>query len=192
MCLWCSNAGAATSGVGRTRTNPPERPVAAAPTRAHVVFVLDRAEQEQLARALNDLEAAKARVERDAAHVARETRTKLVAELLPVMDNLDRAIANAESSGDAPGVVEGARLVHAQLEAVLRGYGLERIDAISARFDPAVHEAVGVVDVRDRGFHDIVIDQLEPCYRLGSALLRPAKVVVGRCAGAARATDDCP
>jgi molecular chaperone GrpE len=136
---------------------------------------------EALARALRELEAAKARVERDAKLVAEDTRKRLVTELLPVLDNLDRAIDAAVSSGDAPGVVEGARRVRSQLEAVLLGYGVERVDAISKRFDPALHDAVALVDVRDRGYHDVVIDQLQPCYRFNATLLRPAKVVVGRC-----------
>jgi molecular chaperone GrpE len=141
----------------------------------------EAADPPSLARALHELEAAKARVERDACLVAQETRTKLVAELLPVMDNLDRTIDAADSSGEAAAILEGARLVRSQLEAVLRGYGVERVDATSQRFDAAVHDAVGVIPVRDRGFHDIVIHQLQPCYRFGSALLRPAKVVVGKC-----------
>jgi molecular chaperone GrpE len=136
---------------------------------------------ESLSRALRELEAAKARVARDADAVARETRTQLVAALLPIMDNLDRTIRAADAAGDAPMVVEGARLVRAQLETVLRGYGVERVDALRQRFDPALHDAVGLLDVRDRDYHDVVVDQLEPCYRLGAAVLRPAKVVVGRC-----------
>lgn len=134
---------------------------------------------ESLARALRELEAAKARVERDAQLVTEETRKRLVAELLPVLDNLDRMLDDAET----PDVVEGVRLVRAQLDAVLRGYGVERIDAVRQPFDPAPHDAVGLLDVLDRDFHNIVIDQLQPCYRFGTALLRPAKVVVGRCTG---------
>ena len=135
--------------------------------------------QIEVARALRELEAAKARVERDAQAVEDDTRKRLVAELLPVLDNLDRTLHAAD--GESPAVVEGVRLVRAQLEAVLRGYGVERIDTLEQPFDPAVHDAVGMLDVTDRAYHGKVIDQLEPCYRFGSALLRPAKVIVGRC-----------
>jgi molecular chaperone GrpE len=79
------------------------------------VIAPDRA---RLARAVNDLEAAKVRVQRDAALAREETRSKLVSELLPVLDNFDRAIVVAESNGDAPSVVEGMRLIHRQLERV--------------------------------------------------------------------------
>ena|ERR1700733_4084267 len=163
--------------MARHPRNPPECLVAAGRRRAHVVVMPEVVDVESLARALRELEAAKARVERDAQLVSDQTRKRLVAELLPVLDTLDRMIDAAET----PEVVAGVRLVRAQLETVLRGYGVERIDALRQRFDPALHDAVGMLDVHDRNFHDVVIDQLQPCYRFGTTLLRPAKVVVGRC-----------
>jgi molecular chaperone GrpE len=131
-------------------------------------------------KALRDLEAAKARVDRDAQRVSDEMREKLVLQLLPVLDNLDRTIKAASENGDAPAVLEGARLVRSQLEGVLRGYGVERIDANGRLFDPAIHEAVSMVPVNDPRSHGAVLDQVEPGYRFGDKLLRPAKVVVGR------------
>ena len=133
-----------------------------------------------LARALGELEAAKARVERDARSVCDETKKKLVEQLLPVMDNLDRTIKAAEDNGDAPAVVEGISLVRNQLEAVLRGYGVERIDAIAVPFDPAIHDAITTLPVLTQDAHNLVVDQIAPGYRFGAGLLRPAKVVVGK------------
>jgi molecular chaperone GrpE len=133
-----------------------------------------------LTRALRDLESAKARVERDAQAVHDETRKKLVAQLLPVLDNLERKIRAADDNGDAPTVVEGVRLVRSQMEAVLRSYGVERIEASNARFDPALHEAVSTVPVIDPLANGVVLDQLEAGYRFGDQLLRPAKVVVAK------------
>jgi molecular chaperone GrpE len=133
--------------------------------------VPDRA---SLARALGELEAAKARVERDSKAVYDDTRKRLVGELLPVLDNVDRAIA----AGHGP-AAEGMQLVKRQLEGVLRGYGVERLEAGGQAFDPAVHEAVTTVPVRDLATHNRVIKQLEPGYRFGEQLLRPAKVIVG-------------
>lgn len=133
-----------------------------------------------LAGALRELEAAKARVTRDARQATDEMRSKLVEELLPLLDNLDRTIQAAEDSGDAPAVVEGVRLVRSQFQAVLDRYGVERVDATHRRFDPAVHEAVSTVTVAQPTGHNLVIEQLAPGYRFGDRLLRPAKVVVGR------------
>lgn len=134
-------------------------------------------ERASLRRAAADLENAKARVERDAAKLNAETRTQLVAELLPVLDNLDRTLA-AGVPGDA--MVQGVKQVRAQLEGVLRGYGLERFEALGQRFDPRYHDAVAMTEVVDRARDGVVVDQLEAGYRAGGRVLRPAKVAVGR------------
>ncbi len=132
-----------------------------------------------MTRALRELEAAQARVERDALRVQNETREKLVAQLLPVLDNLDRTIF-ASAKGD-PALVQGVRLVRSQLENVLRGYGLERVNAARGdRFEPQRHEAVSVAPVYEPAHHGLILDQVEPGYQFGDRLLRPAKVVVGR------------
>lgn len=133
-----------------------------------------------LVHALRELEAAKARVARDARQTADEMRGQLVEQLLPVLDNLDRTIQAAADSGEAPAVVEGVRLVRSQFQSVLEKFGVERVDATHRRFDPAEHEAVSTVTVARPAAHGLVVDQLAPGYRFGDRLLRPAKVIVGR------------
>lgn len=133
-----------------------------------------------MTRALRELEAAKARVERDAQRARDAMREQLVIQLLPVLDNLDRTIAAAVASREAPAVVDGVRLVRRQVLGVLEGYGVSRLDARGQVFDPAVHDAVSVIGVDDRRHDRRVIEQLEPGYVMGDRLLRPAKVVVGR------------
>ncbi len=106
----------------------------------------------------------------------RREREQLVSELLPVLDNLDRSIA----AGGADPMVQGVRQVRAQLEGVLRNYGLERFDAVGAKFDPRVHDAVAVIDVSEPARDGVVVDQLEAGCRAGDRVLRPAKVAVGK------------
>lgn len=137
---------------------------------------VDRA---RMTRALRDLEAARARVERDAARVSADTRSELVAELLPVLDGLDRTIRASHDVDASPALVQGVRLVRAQLETVLKGYGVVRIDTLHAAFDPTVHEAVSVVAVRDATQHGTVLEEVAAGYRVAGRLLRPAQVVVG-------------
>ncbi len=137
-------------------------------------------ERARLARAVNDLQAAKARAERDVAFTREETKSKLVSELLPVLDNFDRAIGVAATQGDAPAVVDGMRLIHRQLEKVLEGYGLVRFDAVGVAFDPQRHEAMSMLPVDDPAKNMVVIAQHEPGYLFGERLLRAAKVVVGK------------
>jgi molecular chaperone GrpE (heat shock protein) len=131
-------------------------------------------------RALRSLEATEARLERNARREAEETRGKLVQELLPVLDNLDRTIRAAHAGRSDPALLEGVRMVRQQLDSVLRGYGVERIDALGQRFDPAIHEAIGMIAVDDPQRHGAVVQQAEPGYRMAGRLLRPAKVSVGK------------
>jgi molecular chaperone GrpE (heat shock protein) len=131
-------------------------------------------------RALRNLEATEARLERNARREAEETRGKLVQELLPVLDNLDRTIRAAQAGHSDPALLEGVRMVRQQLEGVLRGYGVERIEALGQRFDPAVHEAIGMIAVDDPQRHGAVVHQAEPGYRMAGRLLRPARVSVGK------------
>jgi molecular chaperone GrpE len=131
-------------------------------------------------RALRNLEATEARLERNSRRELDEARGNLVQALLPVLDNLDRTIRAAYSSRSDPAMLEGVRMVRHQLEGVLRGYGVERIEALDQRFDPNLHEAIGIATVSDPGRHGMVVQQAEPGYRLGDRLLRPAKVSVGK------------
>ncbi len=124
----------------------------------------------------DELAAVRARLERDAAKALEEARGQLVAELLPVLDNLDRSIG----AGGDPAVIEGVTRVRAQLAGVLRGYGLERFDTLGERFDPREHDAVTVVEVAEPTLDGTVVEQLEPGYRASRRLLRPARVAVGR------------
>jgi molecular chaperone GrpE len=134
-----------------------------------------------LSRAYIELQAAKSRIEKHAREVYDETRTRLIRELFPVLDNVDRTIRAAEHGGDAPAVVDGVRLVRAQLVHVLERYGVARIEVVLGQpFDPSHHEAIAVVALDDPDQDGAVIEQLEPGYVLGDKLLRPVRVVVGQ------------
>ncbi|HET9625953.1 MAG TPA: nucleotide exchange factor GrpE [Kofleriaceae bacterium] len=137
-------------------------------------------ERQAALRALRSLEATEARLARNAKREVDEARGKLVQELLPVLDNLDRTIRAAHDHGSDAAMIEGVRMVRAQLEGVLRGYGVERVDAVGQRFDPSVHEAIGLTQVGDPTRHGVVVQQAEPGYKLAGRLLRPAKVSVGK------------
>jgi molecular chaperone GrpE (heat shock protein) len=141
------------------------------------------AERDAARRALRNLEATEARLARAAQLDAEQARGKLVQELLPVLDNLDRTIQVALAHGNGrsdPAMLDGVRMVRQQLEGVLRGYGVERIDATGQPFDPSLHEAIGIAPVGDPRRHGVVAHQAEPGYRFAGRLLRPAKVTVGK------------
>jgi molecular chaperone GrpE len=99
----------------------------------------------------------------------------LVGELLPVIDNLERAIGALGGAGDQ--IIAGVEMVRGQLAGLLSGRGVQEIEAHSTVFDPTVHEAVAQhpTDEHDEG---TVVHVAEKGYRLGETVLRPAKVVV--------------
>ncbi len=150
----------------------PTTPVPIAAPRADV----DRAD---LRRALADLESAKERVDREGKRTEEAARLRLVGELLPVLDDLDRSIASGSSDKS---LLHGVEIVRQSLERVLAGYGLERIAAVNERFDPALHEAIAVAPVTDPSLHGMVVDEVARGYRLGEKVQRPARVRVGQLA----------
>jgi molecular chaperone GrpE len=135
-------------------------------------------------RALRNLQATQARLERSARQDLEDERGKLVAEFLPVLDNLDRTIHAAQAvadlgEGDAA-LLAGVRMVRSQVAAVLHRFGVERVTAAGLRFNPALHEAISMVVVTDPALHGMVVNESEAGYAFTGKLLRPAKVVVGR------------
>jgi molecular chaperone GrpE len=114
------------------------------------------------------------RAARDQASLVARAAERLVKELLPVLDDLERALEAAEAHEEAK-LEEGVRLVHRSLAAALSKEGLEAIPTDGA-FDPHVHEALlSQPSDADEGS---VIEVLQKGYRLGDRVLRPARVVV--------------
>ena len=120
-----------------------------------------------------DFENYRKRAAREAAAAGERAKSGLVRELLPIVDNLERALASAEEGEQH--LAEGVKLVHAELIAVLERNGVEQFDPAGEKFDPAEHEALSV---RDEGQAGLVLDVVEKGYRTNGTVLRPARVVV--------------
>jgi molecular chaperone GrpE len=120
-----------------------------------------------------DFENYRKRAAREAAQAGERARSGLVRELLPIVDNLERALASAEDGEQH--LAEGVRLVHAELIAVLERNGVEQFDPAGEKFDPSEHEALSVREDGDAG---VVLDVVEKGYRSNGTILRPARVVV--------------
>jgi len=99
--------------------------------------------------------------------------------LLPVLDNLRRAVEHAGEAGAEEFFVSGLQLVVREFEAALQRLGVVPVPAVGERFDPAIHEAIAAEE-SDDVTDDTVIDELVPGYRLHDRLLRPAIVRVAR------------
>ena len=120
-----------------------------------------------------EMENARKRMEKERTRIVQSASEGLVRELLPVLDNLDRALA---ADGD---VREGVRATRDGLVSVLVGQGLAPVDSDGESFDPAVHEAV-MGQPSDEHEEDTVIQTLERGYTLNGRAIRPAKVIVAK------------
>jgi molecular chaperone GrpE len=114
------------------------------------------------------------RATRDVALAGERAKASLVRELLPVVDNLERALATANPEEDH--LAEGVRLVHVELVNTLERNGIKPFDPAGEPFDPTVHEAISMRE-GDNG-SGIVLDVVEKGYKLGDNVIRPARVVV--------------
>ena len=103
----------------------------------------------------------------------------LIKELLPVIDNLERAIDHAEKYQDDQGIVEGVKITLNEFLRVLERSGVERIDAMGKQFDPNFHEAFFQEETENME-PNIVISELQKCYTLNGRLLRPSIVSVSK------------
>src|SRR3954469_2113310 len=127
-----------------------------------------------LKRVAADFENYRKRVARDQESLVARAHERLVKELLPVLDDLERALAAGEEHEEAK-LEEGVRLVHRSLEDALKREGLAEIET-NGRFDPHVHEALlSQPSEKEEGS---VLEVLQKGYRLGDHVIRPARVIV--------------
>jgi molecular chaperone GrpE len=138
--------------------------------------------QDAVARRQADFENYRKRVERERAETHNRLVGELVRKLLPVVDNLGRALDAERSletgeSKEFRHFLNGVELIAKQLNEVLESFGVEPIAAVGERFDPHIHEAV-VTEPSDEHEPDTVVEELVRGYRIGDRLLRPAMVKV--------------
>ena len=143
------------------------------------LYLRERAEQENFKR----------RLQRERSEGMRYAVEPLARDLLPVIDNLERAVEHAASGGNGQPLLEGVRLVLKSALDVLERHGVTRIEAAGQPFDPNRHEAVMQVPDKQRSPNQVV-QQLEPGYAIHDRLLRPAKVSVSTKPAVERQQDD--
>ena len=133
--------------------------------------------QDRLLRALAEVDNVKRRTQREREDYVRYANEGLVRDLLPIVDNFDRALEAARATQEAAPVVEGVALIQRELLKVLERVGVTRYSALGERFDPNRHDAAGrVVSVSQPP--DTVVAELTAGYTLNGRVLRPAQVVV--------------
>jgi len=136
-------------------------------------------ERERALRALADLDNARKRSQRDKDEVVRYGLERVLKDLLPVIDNLDRAIDLGDRSGKWEGLAEGVRMTRKLLEDTLARQGLKAFSARGKPFDPHLHEAMGHEEREDVPPSTVSTELLRG-YTLHDRLVRPALVMVAR------------
>ena len=128
-------------------------------------------------RARADFENYQKRMSRDLVQERRYAQAPLASDLLPALDNLERAIAAAEQAGEQGPLAQGVSMVHTQLLDILRRHGVTRIEAQGQPFDPNLHQAVMQQPSKDHP-PMTVVQVLEQGYLIHERVLRPARVIV--------------
>ena len=173
------NVDTAAEGVEEVESRDPSAPGIAEAT-AHLQSEVDRLKQERdqsierLARLQAEFENARKRDARERADFRDFAVSGAVEQFLPVLDNFQLALG---SSGSLEQLRSGLELVVKQMEEVLRSLNVQPVEAVGARFDPRVHEALESIDRTDLPDHQ-VLDEVRRGYRIKDRLLRPALVRV--------------
>ncbi|MFK8000416.1 MAG: nucleotide exchange factor GrpE [Polyangiales bacterium] len=135
--------------------------------------------KEQLLRTAADFDNFRKRARRDVEEASRRSKEQAVSELLPLVDNLERAVESAGGATDVEAVTSGIKMVLRSFSDIAGRLGLERVDAVGQVFDPNLHDAVQQVET-DEHPPGTIVTEITPGYRLGDKLLRAALVVVSR------------
>jgi len=132
-------------------------------------------------RVLADSENVRKRVRQQAEDTIRLERENLLRELLPIIDNLERAVGAAQRGGNGKSIVEGVEMVLRSMFDFLKAQGVSQLNAIGQAFDPQRHEAVDHVATAEHT-PNTVIGEFHRGYQIGDRTLRPARVSVAKAA----------
>lgn len=135
--------------------------------------------KDQLLRVAADFDNYRKRARKDVEEAERRAKEDVMREVLPVIDNLERAVQAATSSTEVSSIVDGIKMVLRLFEDQATRIGLVRVVSVGERFDPALHDAIQQVET-DEHPPGTVMTEIVPGYRLGEKLVRPAMVVVAR------------
>ena len=126
------------------------------------------------------IEQAKARMQKESAVVLERRTRKVLLAFVEVLDNLERALSAARAMDHNPEVVAGIEMVQRSFLKTLQEFDVAKQAAMGERFDPALHDAVSMIPVDDDGQDGLVVAVTVDGYTVGDMLLRPAAVVVGK------------
>jgi molecular chaperone GrpE len=139
-------------------------------------------------RALAEAENSRKRMRHQNEETVRFQRESLLRDLLPIVDNLERAVDAARGGGNGQPIVEGVEMVLHAMREYLRAQGVTPLSAVGQAFDPTRHEAIDAVP-SDEHPPNTVVDEVHRGYQIGERILRPARVTVSLPAPARQRSD---
>jgi molecular chaperone GrpE len=143
---------------------------------SQVCLEMERLKEDKL-RALAEAENFKKRLTREKEDFCRFATSRVLEDMLPVMDNLELALQHKSADKSCQGLIQGVQMTLNIFLETLKRHGLERVAETNVPFDPARHEAMGRQETADMA-PDHVAAVLQPGYILNGRLLRPARVMV--------------
>jgi molecular chaperone GrpE len=150
----------------------------------HQLAEKDRLAQEYIAKyrqAANEFEESRLRLRREISKDVERGRREILADLLDVVDNLDRAIEAARLTTSPDALLQGVEMVRRQFLSKLEGLGVKRIEEVEgAEFDPLKHEAISTVPAASSEDDGRVVGVVRHGYTIGEDVLRPASVAVAK------------
>ncbi len=135
--------------------------------------------RDQLLRTAADFDNFRKRTRRELEDAQKRGREELLRELLPVFDNLERAVVHAGQASDSKAVADGVGMVLKQFSDTLGRLGIKRVATVGSPFDPTQHEAIQQVET-DEHPPGTVVAEVQPGYAMGDRLLRAAMVIVAK------------
>src|SRR4029077_1189070 len=133
--------------------------------------------RDQLLRTAADYDNFRKRTRRELEDAQKRGREELLRDLLPVFDNLERAVVHAGQASDAKAVADGVGMVLKQFVDTLGRIGIKRVPTVGSAFDPTQHEAIQQLET-DEHPPGTVVAEVQPGYAMGDKLVRAAMVVV--------------
>ncbi|MCD6434928.1 MAG: nucleotide exchange factor GrpE [Clostridiales bacterium] len=121
----------------------------------------------------------KKRTEKEKSDIYKYANEKLMVDLLPVIDNIERALSSIEGADDHKLVLDGVNLIKNNFDEFLKKNGIEAIKAKGEKFDPNLHHAV-MTEEDDESEDDTVIDEFQIGYKLNDKVIRPSMVKVSK------------
>ncbi|MCK4416709.1 MAG: nucleotide exchange factor GrpE [Candidatus Latescibacteria bacterium] len=135
--------------------------------------------QEQVLRVAAEFDNYKKRVTRDFADLIKTANENLIKQLLPVLDNLERALNHSKTDSNSNSLHEGVEMIFGQLLEILGKEGMKPLEAVGKSFDPHLHEAVMQIE-DDNHPSGTVVNEIEKGYLLNDKVLRHTKVAVNK------------